>query len=327
MHATHDEPAQWSSPLHPSEPQHPIPNLAGRVTYDGPASALRADWVRRSADPTISIVMPARNEARNLEIVLPELPQVDQLVLVDGHSVDGTVAVAKRIRPDITLVQQTRNGKGNALACGFAAAKGDIIVTLDADGSANPAEIPAFVEALVSGADFAKGTRFHRHAGSADLTRLRRVGNAYLRGVANFAFRTRFSDLCYGYNALWRDIIPLLQLPPIDNVATPGNRVQWGDGFEIETLITCRVVTVGLAITEIPSRERSRIVGETQLRTFSDGARVLRTITTEWRRSMHELKATREGRRCLPPGLIGDTTLGEASLCGPETGLEAEGTP
>ncbi|MGH3535790.1 MAG: glycosyltransferase family 2 protein [Pseudonocardiaceae bacterium] len=325
MHATHDEPAQWSSPLHPLEPQHPVPNLPEQVTYDRPASALLTGVVRRSADPTISIVMPARNEARNLEIVLPELPQVDQLVLVDGHSVDDTVAVAKRIRPDITLVQQTRNGKGNALACGFAAAKGDIIVTLDADGSANPAEIPAFVEALVSGADFAKGTRFHRHAGSADITRLRRAGNACLRGVANFALRTRFSDLCYGYNALWRDIIPLLQLPPIDNVAT-GNRVQWGDGFEIETLITCRVVTVGLATTEIPSRERSRIVGETQLRTFSDGARVLRTITTEWHRSMHEMKAVRKGRHCLPSGLIGDATLGEASLCGPETGPEAGGT-
>ena len=90
----------------------------------------------RSAFPTITIVIPARNEARNLEVVLPKLPEVDQVILVDGHSTDGTVETAQRVLPGITVVEQTRTGKGNALACGFEAAKGDIIVMFDADGSA-----------------------------------------------------------------------------------------------------------------------------------------------------------------------------------------------
>jgi len=84
---------------------------------------------------TVSVVIPTLNEALNIVHVLPQLPTgVDQVVLVDGGSTDGTVDAALRVRPDITVVHQTRRGKGNALACGFAAATGDIIVRMDADG-------------------------------------------------------------------------------------------------------------------------------------------------------------------------------------------------
>src|SRR4051794_25619553 len=201
----------------------------------------------RCASPTVSIVIPARNEARNLEVVLPELPDVEEIVLVDGQSVDETIAVARRMRPDITIVEQTRTGKGNALACGFLAAHCDIIVMFDADGSADPAEIPAFIEALKSGADFAKGTRFHPNGGSDDISPLRKLGNAALNGLTNTLFDTQFTDLCYGYNAFWRDILPHFQLPPADSQATTAS-MPWGDGFEIETILNCRVAVAGLTI-------------------------------------------------------------------------------
>ena len=100
------------------------------------------------------MIIPALNEAANLEELLPRLPEVDEVVLVDGGSVDGTVEVALEVRPDIVVIEQTRRGKGNAMACGFRAATGDIVVMLDADGSADPAEIPRFVETLCAGADF-----------------------------------------------------------------------------------------------------------------------------------------------------------------------------
>ena len=90
----------------------------------------------------------------------PQLPTDCEIILVDGHSTDETVRVAQRLRPDIVVIRQTRVGKGNALACGFAAATGDFIVMIDADGSNDPAEIPRFVAALEGGADFAKGSRF-----------------------------------------------------------------------------------------------------------------------------------------------------------------------
>jgi hypothetical protein len=236
----------------------------------------------RDQFPTLSVIVPARNEARNLEIVLPYLPAEAEVVLVDGHSADDTMAVTRRLRPDAVILTQTRRGKGNALACGFAAATGDVIVMFDADGSADPFEIPAFVRALTDGADVAKGTRFAQaaEAGSEDITLLRRLGNAGLNGLANTALGTRYSDLCYGYNAFWRDVLPVLDLPALD-LPVPATTMVWGDGFEIETLLTCRFALAGMKIAEVASTERERIHGETNLRTFADGMRVLRTLGRE----------------------------------------------
>ena len=232
-----------------------------------------------------SVVVSAKNEAANLREVLPELPVVHEVILVDGHSVDDTVAVAQRVMPDIRVVRQTGNGKGNALACGFAAGTGDIVVIFDADRSADPAEIPRFVATLVDGADFAKGSRYARGGGSEDIPVLRSWGNGCLNFVANKAFGTRFTDLCYGYNAFWRDLLPVLDHPPVEAAAPAGGMV-WGGGFEIETVIHCRMAAARARIREVSSVERSRIHGDGNVRTFSDGARVLRTIMAE-RRQWH----------------------------------------
>lgn len=245
----------------------------------------RATMPDRPDQPRISIVIPARNEARNLEIVLPDLPAVHEVILVDGHSVDGTIAAAQAVLPDIKIVQQTRKGKGNALACGFAAATGDVIVMFDADGSADPAEIPLFVEALLGGADFAKGSRFLTGGGSADITRVRSAGNLGLNVLANRMTQSSYSDLCYGYNAFWRDILGVLDLPSIHEDAGDTTLMLWGDGFEIETVINCRIAFARLTVTEVPSVERCRIYGESNLNAVSDGLRVLKTIVTERRRA------------------------------------------
>ncbi|WP_235609323.1 glycosyltransferase family 2 protein, partial [Frankia casuarinae] len=159
--------------------------------------------MRGRISPTVSIIVPTLNEAKNLPHVLARLPGDAEIILVDGHSTDGTVEVARRVRPDIVVTHQNRRGKGNALACGFAQASGDIIVMLDADGSADPSEIPAFVNALEAGADFAKGSRFVANGGSADITRLRRLGNRLLNFLVNMLIGSDFTDLCYGYNAFW----------------------------------------------------------------------------------------------------------------------------
>jgi len=239
---------------------------------------------RETTSPTISIIVPVKNEAANLREVLPRLPEVHEVIVVDGNSVDGSVEAAREVLPEVKVVRQTRKGKGNALAAGFLAASGDIIVMFDADGSADPAEIPAFVQALVEGADFAKGSRFSFGGGSEDITGLRSLGNRGLNLVANTAFRTKFSDLCYGYNAFWRDLVPVLALPDLD-LPAPQSGMLWGDGFEIETVINCRMAAARVAITEVGSVELERIHGESNLRTFSDGFRVLRTIMAEYRRA------------------------------------------
>ena len=231
--------------------------------------------------PRVSVVIPALNEARNLPHVLAALPpDVFEVLVVDGESVDGTIEVARRLRRDVRVVRQTRRGKGNALACGLAVARGDIVVTMDADGSNDPAEIPRFIAALRAGADFAKGTRFATGGGSDDLTWVRRTGNRFLIGLFNTVFATRFTDLCYGFNALWADHVETLELD-----AAPGDgRVDgpvWGDGFEIETLLAVRVSEAGLRVSEVPSYEHRRLFGVSKLRAVPDGLRIVRTILRE----------------------------------------------
>lgn len=261
------------------------------------------DRAQRPQEPRISVVVPTLNEARNLEVVLPELlatVEVHEVIVVDGGSVDDTAETARRLVPDAVVVQQARRGKGNALATGFAQVTGDVVVMFDADGSADPAEIPAFVQALTDGADFAKGSRFTRGGGSADITAIRRAGNEFLNTVMNRAFGTRFTDLCYGYNAFWADQVPVLDLP--DHAAPgPASGMLWGDGFEIETVINCRFAAAKVRITEVPSIERLRIFGESNLHAVKDGLRVLRTIRTEQVRARHGAGRHRSGSASSGP--------------------------
>ena len=223
----------------------------------------------RSSDvyPKISVIVPALNEEENLKVLLPHIPGwVHEVVLVDGHSVDQTVAVAKQVRPSIVVITQPGRGKGDAVRAGFRAATGDIIVMLDCDGSANPVEIPFFVGALMAGADLAKGTRFAQGGGSSDISRLRSVGNWGFTKLTRLLFGGRCTDLCYGYNAFWRDILPVLRLD--------------ADGFEIETQLNLRALRARLRVVEVPSFEADRIFGQTHLSTWGDGWRVLKTVVS-----------------------------------------------
>jgi|GEM_PF-992573 len=237
---------------------------------------------------SVTVVIPALNEAANLPHVLTRIPSlVDEVLLIDGHSEDDTIAVARAIRPDIRILLQRSRGKGNALACGFAAATGDIVVMLDADGSTDPAEIPQFVDSLLAGSDFAKGSRFIAGGESADITRVRAAGNRFLGMAVNLLFGTRYTDLCYGYNAFWRDCLPHMQVT--------------SSGFEVETLINVRVARAGLRVTEVPSVEHERLHGESKLNAVRDGFRALRVIMRErvrraaatdpdgWHPAFHEL--------------------------------------
>lgn len=217
---------------------------------------------------TVSVVVPAWNEAENLPHVLPRIPHdIHEVILVDGHSTDNTTAIAPTLHPRVRVVTQEGRGKGAALRTGFAAATGDVIVMLDADGSTDPTEIPAYVGALLAGADFVKGSRFLQGGGTSDMSLLRWMGNMGFVITVRLLFGGQYSDLCYGYNAFWRRVLPQLRLD--------------GDGFEIETMMNVRALKAGLKVAEVPSFESERIHGFSRLRTFPDGWRVLMTILRE----------------------------------------------
>lgn len=241
-----------------------------------------------TSQATVSVVIPTKNEARNIGWVLERLPEsVTEVIVVDADSVDGTVEAALAVRGDVRVVRQTRRGKGNALAAGFEAATGEYIVMIDADGSMDPVEIADFVAALDGGADYAKGSRFAAGGGSDDITVLRRVGNWGLNALTNVLFGSRYSDLCYGYNAFRRGCVERFALPSAHGTVV----AQWGDGFEIETMINVRVAVAGVVIAEVPSFEYERRSGVSNLNTFRDGFRVLGTIVSERRRAWRRTSA------------------------------------
>lgn len=254
------------------------PTSLGAITEDDPerrpSDYARALGLRRPVSALgqlgvrVSVVIAAMNEAENLPYVFARLPEgLHEVILVDGHSVDETAAVARSLRPDIVIVPQTGRGKGNALAEGFAVCTGEIVVALDADGSTDAAEIPRFVAALCNGADFVKGSRFAQGGSSTDITRIRSVGNHVLNTLVNTLYGTHYTDLCYGYNAFWARCLPYMHVDC--------------DGFEVETLINVRIAKAGLVIHEVPSYEHPRLHGSSNLHAVRDGSRVLRTIVLE----------------------------------------------
>jgi glycosyltransferase involved in cell wall biosynthesis len=229
---------------------------------------------RRAASPTsiptVSLVMPVKNEARNIAWVLEQIADdVSEVILVDGNSTDATLITARSCRPDVRVVAQEGMGKGSALRTGFLAASGDIIVTMDADGSMAPQEIRHYLHFLANGYDFVKGSRFIAGGGSLDITPFRRLGNRFLLAVFNTLYGGNLTDLCYGFCAFHRRY-----LEPLALSAT---------GFEIEAEMVARAMQAGLRIAEVPSLELPRRAGKSNLHSIRDGIRVLRTVLRDHR--------------------------------------------
>ncbi len=284
---------------------------------------------RRS--PTVSVVIPALDEEDNLPVVLEGLPPVDEIVIVDGGSADDTVAVAREVRPDAVVVRQTRTGKGNALACGFAASRGDIVITLNGDGSTDPGEIPRYVDALLCGAEVAHGSRYRDGGGDLVGSRLDRLGNALLSRLVNALFGTRFTDVGYGYNAYWRSVLAALELPPIDAPRLRRGQPLWGDGPEIEPLINIRTAAQGMRVVEVASVGYPPINGVRERRRLGRALRALRTALAEyvrrWRigRRPAETDRTQRGRDAdatdgARHGMIGATSGARPGTVGAPSG-------
>jgi glycosyltransferase involved in cell wall biosynthesis len=224
--------------------------------------------------PTVSVIIPTLNEAGNFPYVLNTLPGwVHEVIVVDGLSRDDTERVAKVLRPDVRIIRQTTKGKGAAMRAGLQAATGDILIAMDADGSMDGAAIEAIREALINGADYVKGSRFCEGAGSADITRIRRLGDMGICWMIRILFGAKYSDVTYGFIGLWANKLSSIDID--------------SDGFEVETLIGIRAHRAGLKTVEVPCFESNRIYGTSNLSATRDGLRILRVILRERLRRYH----------------------------------------
>lgn len=218
----------------------------------------------------VSVVIPALNEADGLSRILPHIPAfIDELIVVDGGSTDDTLGVLGRLYPSAARIRQRGRGKGDAIKAGLAAARGDIVVTMDADGSMSPGDIAPAVDLLLDGCDFVKGSRALAGAGSDDFTPLHRLGNWALTAMSNVVFGSGYTDITYGFNAYWRRVML--------------NAEMLSDGFEFEIQAAIRAARSGLMTAEVPCFEAPRAGGASKLSPMRDGWAIAWVLAREAR--------------------------------------------
>lgn len=216
----------------------------------------------------ISFVIPTLNEEGNIAGLLSgvrkearRLGADYEMIVVDGHSSDRTADLARR---NGARVIYDSLGKGSALRAGFKEARGDVIVSIDADLSHHPKEIGMLVDAVGAGYDIAMGSRFMQGGGTADMEWYRMAGNRAFVWLTNALYGSRYSDLCYGYRAIRKSSVRKMRLTT--------------NGFGIEAEISAEAVKRGLRTVEVPSFEKKRNSGAGKLKTFRDGVDILKII-------------------------------------------------
>jgi hypothetical protein len=220
--------------------------------------------------PEIGVVIPTRNEANTIGHVLSGLPRHMQYpweFLVIDASDDETSLVAAKL--GARVLRQRGHGKGSALRQAFCALDSDIVVMMDGDGCMQAKEITRLVEAVVSGADIAKGSRFLRGGGSHDLSFIRKIGNLLFVTLVNLVWSGRYTDLCYGFMAFRREALERLK-PYLKS-----------EHFQIETEMCIRARKLGLRVVEVPSVELRRRHGQSKLSGFRDSLQILQVILRE----------------------------------------------
>jgi len=235
---------------------------------------------------SITLIIPAKNELASLPFVLNEVPNyVDEVIVIDGHSIDGTYEFCLAHNRVSKVIRQRSKGKGAALSAGFSASKCDYVVIIDADGSMDLTELSNFLDAF-PGCGIAKGSRYLYGGGSSDLTHFRSFGNRALTCIANIFFKQSWTDMAYGYAVFDKSLLESLALTNYDALGSMFSHKAYGQGFEIETLMFCRAARRGIKLIEIPSFERNRIHGSSNLRAIRDGVRVLIALLLERARSI-----------------------------------------
>jgi ubiquinone/menaquinone biosynthesis C-methylase UbiE len=234
--------------------------------------------------PLVSVIVPARNESGNIGRIFDEAPQLGagtELVFVEGHSHDDTYAAIERemtARPsfNVQLHRQTGEGKGDAVRLGFARAKGDALMILDADLTVSPQDLPRFYEALISGqGEFINGVRLVYPMEQEAMRFFNFAGNKFFSLAFSWLLGQPVKDTLCGTKVMYKQDYELIA----------ANRSYFGnfDPFGDYDLIF-GAAKLGMKIVDLPIRYRARTYGETNIHRFRHGWLLLRMVVFAARR-------------------------------------------
>jgi SAM-dependent methyltransferase len=233
---------------------------------------LRRMRVERDRNPSVTVVVPARNEAGNIAGAIQRTPAMGrstELLFVEGGSSDDTWGEIQRsiqrYRGPLHLraLRQTGKGKADAVRLGFREATGDLLMILDADLTVTPEDLPKFFQAMVGGrADYVHGSRLVYRMESEAMRPLNRLGNAFFARAFSFLIDQPVTDSLCGTKVLWKKDYERL----VANRAYFGDFDPFGD---FDLIFGAR--KLNLKIVEIPICYRNRVYGETNISRFRDG--------------------------------------------------------
>ena len=210
----------------------------------------------------ISVVIPARNECKSLPTMLRELPadKIHEILVVDGHSTDGTPDVVRAA--GFKVVTQQRRGYGAGVITGMQVAEGDLVTFMDADGSYDPEAIFRMRELIeTKGYDIVFCSRYLPESGSDDDTIVRLIGNKFFTTLMRVMFGVKITDALFFYALAKKEVYDSIKWETTD--------------FSLCIEVPIKVHKAGYKYTEIPSRERPRIAGVSKVNAFTDGLAIL----------------------------------------------------
>lgn len=215
-----------------------------------------------------TLVLPTLNEIEAVRIIVPQIQRewVDEIIVIDGGSTDGTVEFMRA--NGLAVHSQPRRGFGHGMRHAMQIASGDVVVEFMADGNSIPADIPRIIAKVREGYDLVVGSRYLQEARSDDDDWLTAKGNWMFTTIVNILFCSRYTDVLTGFRAYRRHAALTLGLD------APG--LSWPCQSSI------RFARAGLRVTEIPASEPPRIGGERKMRPFRTGAEIVKLILRDF---------------------------------------------
>lgn len=234
--------------------------------------------------PSCTVLIPCRNERGNIENAIRRMPRFCpdlEVIYVEGNSQDNTYEECLRVQAaypdwDIKVMKQPGKGKGDAVRAGFAAARGDILMILDADLTVPPESLPKFYRAIAFGqGEFINGTRLVYPMADEAMRFLNWIANRAFARIFSFLLNTRFTDTLCGTKVLWRR----------DYDQIVANRHYFGDFDPFGDFdLIFGASKLNLEIVEVPIRYADRSYGETQISRFTHGWLLLRMVLFAWKK-------------------------------------------